>query len=56
MSQAIENMQKYGGNFAKALAATWQCADPDNKMKIETAFADLFAKYDEFLNQKKETE
>ena len=43
--QCIKTMEKYGGDFAKALAFTWRKADPYNKLRIETAFTDFFAKY-----------
>ena len=38
-------MLHYGGNFAQAIADAWICADPENRARLEQAFADLFAKY-----------
>jgi hypothetical protein len=40
-------MLLYGGSFAKAIADAWMCADPENRARLEQAFADLFARYAE---------
>lgn len=41
----ITRMLIYGGSFAKAIASAWQVADNFNRSRLETAFADLFGKY-----------
>jgi len=38
-------MQMYGGSFAQAIADAWVVADPQNRARLEAAFADLFARY-----------
>jgi hypothetical protein len=42
---AASRMMQYGGGFASALATAWFRADSGNRARIEKAFADLFAKY-----------
>lgn len=43
--ETIEFMETYGGSFVKALAATWHCADPINKQKLESTF-EYFSEYE----------
>ena len=38
-------MQKYGGNFVKALAAMWLLADEDNCARVETTWPEYIEKY-----------
>ena len=40
-----ENMQKYGGSFAKRLGASLQYADIHNIIKIKFTWYDLWEKY-----------
>ena len=42
---AVQRMSVYGGAFAQALAVAWFRADPENRARLEAAFADLFARY-----------
>lgn len=37
--------RRYGGGFMQALATALQLADSDNRIRIKTAFHDLWAKY-----------
>lgn len=41
----IENMQKYGGSFVKALADCFLRADPINRVKLAESFTDYIIKY-----------
>ena len=43
----LTNMQMRGGSFVKALAAACFAADPDNEVKLMSAFPDLVARYAE---------
>lgn len=40
-----DNMEKYGGSFAKALAECIRRADPINRMKLREAFPMEFQTY-----------
>lgn len=42
---AVDMMEEHGGAFAKALAKAYRFADPENRRTLETAFAEMFAKY-----------
>jgi hypothetical protein len=39
-------MFKRGGSFVRHLAAAYQVADPENREKIRTTWADLWEKYE----------
>lgn len=41
----VENMRKYGGNFASKLADALVAADPENTKRIYMAFPDIVKKY-----------
>ena len=41
----VGNMEKYGGNFVKALAKCYLVADPINRFKILGAFTNYFEEY-----------
>ena len=41
----LTGMQMYGGSFVKALAAACFAADPDNEVKLMSAFPDLVRRY-----------
>jgi hypothetical protein len=41
----IRSMESHGGSFVQTLAQAWRLADPDNRERIETTWADLFAHY-----------
>lgn len=43
--QVWETMRKYGGSFAKALAAAMVVADSENLRKIKTTWPELFEEY-----------
>lgn len=43
--EIVENMEKYGGSFVKALAQCILRADPDNLLKLETTFSEYFEEY-----------
>lgn len=45
MHHTVASMEKYGGGFCRALAQAWYVADPNNKLKIQAAFADLLANF-----------
>jgi len=51
--EVLTAMAHYGGSFAKALAKAYWVADADNRHRIETTWADLFAKYDAFATDLK---
>lgn len=40
-------MEKIGGSFVKSLAACWYRADPANRARLESAFAEYFDGYKE---------
>jgi hypothetical protein len=42
---AINNMRKYGGNFATKLADAMVAADPENYDRLARAFPEIMAKY-----------
>ena len=42
----IEAMEKYGGSFVKALAETARCADPQNLVRIKTAWPEYWTEYE----------
>ena len=41
-----QSMIDYGGAFASRLGAAYLAADSDNASKLETYFAEIFARYD----------
>lgn len=45
--QITECMIEKGGKFVSGLAKLWRIADPSNRDKLKTAFAEYFAKYAE---------
>ena len=48
MNHDIANsMLKYGGNFARHLAAAWKVADQNNREKIEATWSDMISEYAE---------
>jgi len=38
-------MDRYGGSFVQGLAALYRRADPENRRRLEVAFAATFAEY-----------
>jgi hypothetical protein len=46
-TDTLARMQTYGGAFARAIAHAYIVADSDNRQRLESAFADLFARYAE---------
>ncbi len=45
--QAVTVMEQYGGEFIKNLARLWRSADPENRLRLTTAFRPAFDKYQE---------
>jgi hypothetical protein len=43
----LQNMRKRGGHFVNALAAACLAADPDNEVKLMSAFPEIVARYTE---------
>lgn len=43
--RVVDAMTRYGGSFVKALADAWRAADPHNRRRLETTFADYFENY-----------
>ncbi len=43
--QMIACMEKYGGNFVKALANAFKAADPTNRQKLIEAFPNYVSEY-----------
>jgi hypothetical protein len=43
--EIIENMEKFGGSFVKALSQCILRADPSNLQKLEDAFGEYFEMY-----------
>ena len=52
--RVLEAMTRYGGSFAVALAEACRRADPRNFLTIKSAFADLFAEYEELAALKQQ--
>lgn len=46
-----EAMSKFGGSFAKAIAAAFYRADKNNRKKLLDAFSDLFDEYEPFIGR-----
>jgi len=46
--KVIENMEKYGGSFVKALAEAFFRSDPDNFVKLRKAFPEYWEEYKNF--------
>ena len=45
--EIADAMVRYGGSFAQKLGETYDRADPTNREKLKTAFADEWARYRE---------
>lgn len=45
--KVVENMERYGGSFVKALAVCFYRADHINKEKLKTAFSEYWRQYSE---------
>lgn len=46
----IENMEKFGGSFVKALATCFRMADPINFEILKVSFPDYWDEYENFKN------
>jgi hypothetical protein len=46
-------METYGGSFVKQLAVLYARADQVNRARLEMAFPDYFAEYDEMASHRK---
>ena len=51
LHKTLNEMEKYGGGFVKALAKAWKRADRINHLKLKEAFGDIFSKYEEFAEK-----
>jgi len=45
VTEELAAMERYGGNFARTLAALYRSGDPDNQAILRHAFGILFAQY-----------
>lgn len=52
--EIIQAMERYGGSFAKALAAAWRVADDNNRNRLALAFADVWEVYRAIAERRKE--
>lgn len=43
--EVVENMEKYGGSFVKALAECFHRADPNNFKKLKKTFINYWVQY-----------
>ena len=50
---ALDNMDRFGGNFVASLAFCYSQADPDNQTILFNAFEATFTKYANFNGQEK---
>lgn len=41
----VEQMERFGGSFVKALAAAMRCADPNNFLRLVLAFPEFWIQY-----------
>jgi hypothetical protein len=55
-SDVLLAMVRYGGRFAAAIGAAWQCADDVNRAKLKAAFGDVWEKYRELAELKARSE
>ncbi len=53
-TQAVAEMQRYGGDGMKALAQCWICMDDDRRRRLEAAFKPEFDRYREMAAQERE--
>jgi hypothetical protein len=51
--EIVAAMDAFGGSFARALAAAWRMADPDNQRRLKEAFPDLWAEYAELAERQR---
>jgi hypothetical protein len=51
--EIVAAMDAFGGGFARAIAAAWYKADPENQPRLKAAFPDLWAKYAELAELRK---
>ena len=47
--KAVRAMEEYGGSFVETLALAWRLGETDNRQRIESTWADLFAHYQEMF-------
>jgi hypothetical protein len=48
----IEQMERFGGSFIRALAAAYRLGDPDNRERIRNNWPEEWAKYRMFAEKK----
>lgn len=48
----IEQMERFGGSFIRALAAAYRLGDPDNRERIRRTWAQEWTKYKWFAEKK----
>ena len=51
ISNALDNMVRFGGSFVSSLAFCYSQADPDNQTVLYNAFESTFIKYANFNNE-----
>lgn len=44
-ADAVHAMRQHGGQFVKAIAQAWLCADPLNQARVKAAFFPEFDRY-----------
>lgn len=56
--EIVQAMKAFGGSFAQAIGAAWQCADTRNQARLKAAFQPEWEKYRELaeLQQKCEAD
>lgn len=50
--KVVENMEKYGGSFVKALAVCFHKADHINFIKLKVTFSEYWDEYKKFGKKK----
>ena len=53
-TQAVAEMQRYGGNGMQRLADLWIALDPERRARLEAAFKPEFDRYREMAGQENE--
>lgn len=46
--EVVENMERFGGSFVKALAGAFYRADRENFLKLKDAFPEYWDEYENF--------
>lgn len=51
-----DTMLRHGGSFVRKLAEAWLAGDPENRVRVQQAFPDLWEKYAVRAQQERQTE